>query len=100
MGTKVKKLIIETDGTTENTKIKINGEVQEAIQRIEFSADASEKFPKILLEKAMINGDGKPKMRKVSLRNLGTEKFEDAFVVVTEPFPLEFQRSTLKNKEE
>ena len=79
---------------SEGTKIKVNGEVLPAIQRIEFSADASETYPKILLEKAMLDGDNKPKMRKVSLRDTKTEKFEDTMVVVTEPFPLEFEKTS------
>ncbi len=89
---KVKKLVIETDGTTAGTKIKINGEILPSIQRMEFSADASETYPKILLEKAMLDGSGKPKMRKVSLRDNKTEKFKDSSVVVTEPFAIEFER--------
>ena len=90
---KVKKFTIETDGTCEGTKIKINGEVVEAIQRIEFSADANDIYPKVLLEKALLDGSGKPKMRTVNLRNLQTEKFEESKAVITEPYPLEFKKT-------
>ena len=88
-----KKLTIETDGTTEGTKIKVDGETLPSVQRFEFFADASETYSKVLVEKSMINGDGKPKTRKVRVRNLGTEKFESKDVVVTEPLPIEFEKT-------
>jgi len=90
-----KKLVIETDGTTEGTKIKVNGETLGSVQRVEFFADASDTYPKVLIEKSLLDGDNKPKMRKVQVRNLGTEKFENSMVPITEPLPIEFEKTNI-----
>jgi len=86
-----KKFVIETDGTTNGTNVILDDKtILPSIQRIEFSADAKDIFVKILLEKAMIDADGKLKTRNTQVRDFTTEKFKEAKKVITEPISIEF----------
>ena len=89
---KCKKLIIETDGTTKGTIVKVDGEVLPLIQRIEFSANVVETFIKVLLDKALIDTDGKLKIREIKTRDLNTERFKEAKKIITEPVLIEFNK--------
>lgn len=85
---KYKKIEIETNGTTAETKISIDGKQIGLIQRIEFSADVNESFVKLGVHVARtINGV--VKTRKTKVRDNKTEMFVEKDEVQTELLNLE-----------
>jgi len=91
---KCQKLVIETDGTTANTKVFVDGVQVGLLQRIEFSADVRDKFVKLnaIVAKQI---DGNIKVRKVKIRDFNTEKFVETDMPVTEPLLIEFVREDI-----
>jgi hypothetical protein len=80
---KCKKLTIETDGTTNRTIIKVDGEQLGLVQRIEFSSEMHDQFARIHIEKAVWDENTK----KIMTKNVaGKEKS------VIEILNLEFER--------
>ena len=87
-----KKLIIETDGTTKNTKIFVDNKCLSNIQRINFSADCNDLFVNLSLEAALLDLEGKIKVKKSKIRDERTQELIDYDKVIKEPISLEFMK--------
>ena len=87
---KCKKMTIETDGTTANTKIMVDGRQLSLIRNIEFSASLEDTFIKVLVQKA-VEYEGGFKKRKLKLRDEETQKLVEKEEIVTEPILIEFE---------
>jgi len=85
---KYKKITIETDGTTKNTKIFIDGKQIGFVQRIELLAEANENyvFINVAVGKVVNN---QLKTKRVKVRNIRTERIEEKDEVQTETLILE-----------
>jgi len=71
---KYKKIVIESDGTSVNTKLFVDGEQMGFVQRIDFSADVNTLFNIINIQVAK-QRNGKIDIKKVKVRDAKTEKF-------------------------
>ena len=85
---KCQKLVIETDGTSKNTKIFVDGKQIGLVQRFEFSADVNNTFPVINIQVARTL-KGVVKTNKTKVRDAKTEKFVEKEVIEAEPLVLE-----------
>ncbi len=87
---KYSKITIETDGTSANTKLFIDGKQISLIQRLDFSADVKETFVHLGIQMCrMVNGHIKTK--KVKVRDQKSEKFIEQDEAETQPLQLERQ---------
>ena len=86
---KCKKLTIETDGTTANTLVSVDGKAIGMIARLKFSADSRDRFINLNIEKVRLK-DGKFVLKKKKIRNEKTQKFEEIEVAETESLIIEF----------
>jgi len=87
---KCQKLVIETDGTSKNTKIFVDGSQIRLVQRFEFTADTKEQFVKVGMVQAVTGNDGKLQTKTAKIRDEKTQKFVDAEKVVTSSLLIEF----------
>jgi hypothetical protein len=89
---KCKKLVIESDGTSKNTKVFADGKQIGLLQRFEFSADVAEPFVKVGIIQAVLE-NGKVKTHSAKVRDDKTQKFVDSQKVVTDSVLIEFEGS-------
>lgn len=89
---KCKKLVIETDGTTDNTKVLIDGEQLPHVQRLEVLGNVEDRFVNVLIEQAKVDGSGTIMTKKTNVRDKDTQKFVEGTKVITEALSLEFER--------
>jgi hypothetical protein len=88
---KYEKIVIETDGTMSGTKLFIDDEKIEFIQRIEFSSDINFMFTNLNVQVAKIV-NGNVKKKKIKVRDLKTEKFIDKVEIESVSLNLEMKR--------
>jgi hypothetical protein len=85
---KYKKITVETDGTTANTKIFIDDKQVGMLQHFDISADVNDVFVNMNAKVArMVNG--KPKIKKIKVRDSKTLKFVEKEMMELEPIFLE-----------
>jgi hypothetical protein len=87
---KCKELVITSNGTTVGTKILVDGKQIGLVQRIELTADISDKFVKLQVYTAAKDAQGKVKSKTVKVRDSATQKFVEQYVPVYAPIIVEF----------
>ena len=88
---KCKKIMIETDGTSINTIVKIDGKQLKYVRRIEFLGSADDKFINVSIEEGKLDSSGNLISRKVNVRDKETQKFVEKEKIITEPLLIEFE---------